>query len=249
MFDPTASDTLPCGGIGAVTSQPTRPAARRRRASHSLESVLTEAVAILDEAGGAGLTFRALAARLGGGVGSIYWYVSSRDELLDRAADFAMADVVTAIEPVATNDPIDDIRTIAVATFDAIVDRPWLGAYLMRDTVVQTNSLQIYEKIGQNVMRLGLTPREAFHATSAVVGFVIGTAADMGQELPEAVVSGAIDREDYMARAAQQWRDLDPDQFPFIHYIVEEFAVHQDVEQFRAGLELILAGLKLQAAG
>lgn len=234
---------------GFVTSQPTRPAARRRRASHSLESVLTEAVAILDEAGGSGLTFRALAARLGGGVGSIYWYVSSRDELLDRAADFAMADVVQAIEPVGSDDPIDDIRTIAVAMFDAIVDRPWLGAYLMRDTGVQENSLRIYEKIGEQVMRLGLAPREAFHATSAVVGFVIGTAADMGQELPEAVVSGAVDRDSYMARAAQQWRDLDPADYPFIHYIVDEFAVHQDVEQFRAGLDLILAGLKLQAEG
>ncbi|KYH43554.1 TetR family transcriptional regulator [Branchiibius sp. NY16-3462-2] len=214
-----------------------------------MESVLTEAVAILDEAGGAGLTFRALAARLGGGVGSIYWYVSSRDELLDRAADFAMADVVASIEPVGSDDPIADIRTIAVAMFDAIVDRPWLGAYLMRDTGVQENSLRIYEKIGEQVMRLGLTPRQAFHATSAVVGFVIGTAADMGQELPEAVVSGELDRDIYMSRAAQQWRDMDPAQFPFIHYIVEEFAVHQDVEQFRAGLDLILAGLKLQADG
>lgn len=249
MFDPRATRKPSCDGMGSVTTQPTRPAARRRRASHSLESVLTEAVAILDEAGGSGLTFRALAARLGGGVGSIYWYVSSRDELLDRAADFAMADVVSSIEGVGSDDPIADIRTIAVSMFDAIVDRPWLGAYLMRDTGVQENSLRIYEKIGEQVMRLGLAPRQAFHATSAVVGFVIGTAADMGQELPEAVVSGELNRDIYMARAAQQWRDLDPQEYPFIHYIVDEFAVHQDVEQFRAGLDLILAGLKLQAYG
>ena len=230
-----------------MTSQPTRRPTRRKRASHSLESVLSEAVGILDEAGGSGLTFRALAARLGGGVGSIYWYVSSRDELLDRAADFVMADVVAAIDTVGSDDPIDDIRTIAVTLFDAIVDRPWLGSYLMRDTSVQENSLRIYEKIGQQVMRLGLTPRQAFHATSAVVGFVIGTAADMGQELPEAVVSGDLSRDPYMARASQQWRSLDPQEYPFIHYIVDEFAVHQDVEQFRAGLDLILAGLRLQA--
>lgn len=231
-----------------MTSQPARRPARRSRASHSLDSVLSEAVAILDEAGPSGLTFRALAARLGGGVGSIYWYVSSRDELLDRAADFAMAGVVSATASIGTDDPIEDIRTIAVAVFDAIVDRPWLGAYLMRDTGVQENSLRIYEKIGEQVMRLGLAPRETFHATSAVVGFVIGTAADMGQELPEAVVSGEVSREAYMARAAGQWRSLDPQEYPFLDYIVEEFAVHQDVEQFRAGLELILAGLRLQAA-
>ena len=61
-----------------------RAGRERRRASHSLDSVLTEAVALLDESGEQALTFRALAARLGGGVASIYWYVSSRDELLDR---------------------------------------------------------------------------------------------------------------------------------------------------------------------
>lgn len=44
----------------------------RRRASHSMEAVITEAVALLDEAGEPALTFRALAARLGGGVASIY---------------------------------------------------------------------------------------------------------------------------------------------------------------------------------
>ena len=33
---------------------------------------------------------------------------------------------------------------------------------------------------------------QSFHAVSAVVGFVVGTAADMGQQPPEAVLSGAV---------------------------------------------------------
>jgi hypothetical protein len=28
---------------------------------------------------------------------------------------------------------------------------------------------------------------------------------------------------------------------PFVHHIVEEFAVHEDTHQFRAGLDLLLA--------
>lgn len=35
--------------------------------------------------------------------------------------------------------------------------------------------------------------------------------------------------------------------FPFLHHIVDEFAVHDDTDQFRAGLDLLLAGLRLQA--
>ncbi len=220
----------------------------RRRASHSMEAVLTEAVALLDEAGEQALTFRALAARLGGGVASIYWYVSSRDELLDRATDYVVDGVLAKIQKIpTTDDPINDLRTIAVMLFDGVVDRPWLSAYFLRNSTVQPNSLAIYEHIGQQTLRLDLTPRQRFHAVSAITGYVIGSATDLGQEPPEEVVQGSVSREAFLERAAEQWRGLDPDEFPFIHHIVDEFAHHVDADQFRAGLDLLLAGLRLQA--
>lgn len=228
------------GGPGAA-------ARGRARASHSIEAVLAEAVALLDEAGAHGLTFRALAARLGGGAASLYWYVSGRAELLDLAADSVLGAVLEQVADVGSDDPIDDIRAIAGALFDAIVDRPWLGAYALRDTGRQVHSLQLYERIGEQVLRLGLTPRQTFHATSAVVGFVIGTAADMGQELPDVVASGEVGRDEYLAQAVEQWRALDPQAYPFVHVIIDEFAIHDDREQFRAGLDLLLDGLRLQA--
>lgn len=212
-----------------------------------MEAVVSQAVAILDESGEAALTFRALAARLGGGVASIYWYVSSRDELLDRAADHALAGVLTATESfTGADDPIDDLRAIAVALFDAVVDRPWLAAYFLRDSGNQPNGLLIFERCGQQAMRLGLTPRQSFNAVSAVAGFVVGVAADLGQQPPQEVLDGTVSREQMMERFAEQWRQLDPQTFPFIHHIVDEFAVHDDREQFLAGLDLLLAGLRLQ---
>jgi hypothetical protein len=117
----------------------------------------------------------------------------------------------------------------------------------MRDTGTQPNGLLLYERLGQQVMRLGLTPRQSFHAVSAVLGFVIGIAADLGQEPPQEVADGTLGRDEYIARYADQWRQLDPETFPFMHHIVDEFAVHDDAEQFRAGLDLLLAGLRLQA--
>lgn len=220
----------------------------RRRISHSMDAVLTEAVALLDEGGEPALTFRALAARLGGGVASIYWYVSSRDELLDRASDFVAEGVLAAIRGLpTTQDPIDDIRTIAVTLFDGVVDRPWLAAYFLRNTTVQPHSLAIYEHLGQQTLRLDLSPRQQFHAVSAIIGFVIGSATDLGQEPPEAVVAGSVTREAFLELAADQWRRLDPQEYPFLLHIVEEFATHDDVDQFRAGLDLLLAGIRLQA--
>ncbi len=221
---------------------------RARRASHSMDAVLSEAVKLLDEDGASALTFRALAARLGGGVASIYWYVSSKDELLDRATDHVLESVLAKTEALArSDDPIEDIRTMALTFFDAIVDRPWLASFFLRNTEVQPNGLRLYERIGEQVLRLDLAPRESFHAVSAVIGFVVGIAADLGQEPPQAVLDGEITRDEFTQRYADQWRTLDEREYPFLHHIVDEFAAHDDTEQFRAGLDLLLDGLRLQA--
>lgn len=213
-----------------------------------MESVLTESVALLDEAGPPSLTFRALADRLGGGVASIYWYVGSKDELLDRATDHVVGVVLADIAKQPTSDdPIADLREMATTLFDAIVERPWLGSYFMRNTDLQVNALQLYEHIGEQTLRLDLTARQRFHAVSAIVGVVIGSAADLAQEPPEEVLDGAVDRDEYLHRWAQSWRELDPERFPFVHEIIDEFDGHDDADQFRAALELTLAGLRLQA--
>ena len=213
-----------------------------------MEAVLTEAVGLLDEAGEAALTFRALAARLGGGVASIYWYVQNKDELLDRASDHVMAAVLEDTERfVNEDDPIDVIRNIGVALYDAAIDRPWLGGYFLRNSGFQPNSLKLYERLGGQVLRLHLTPRQSFHAASSIIGFVIGLAVDMGQELPEEVLSGELNRDQYMARVTSQWRALDPAEYPFLLTILDEFEHHEDADQFRAGLDLLLDGLRLQA--
>lgn len=225
-----------------------RPTRGRRRASHSMDAVLTHTVALLDEAGDSALTFRALADRLGGGAASIYWYVSNKDELLDRATDHVVGVILAEVERLpATDDPIADLRAMATTMFDGIVERPWLGAYFMRNTDLQVNALRLYERIGEQTLRLDLTPRQRFHAVSAIVGVVIGNAVDMAQEPPADVRDGSVDRDEYLHRWAQSWRDLEPEDFPFVHEIIDEFDGHDDADQFRAALDLTLAGLRLQA--
>lgn len=231
-----------------MTRLQNRSSGGRRRASHSMESVLTEAVALLDEAGAPALTFRALAQRLGGGVASIYWYVASKEELLDRATDHVVGAVLADIEALpGSDDPIDDLRAMAVTLFDAIVHRPWLGAYFMRNTDIQGNALRLYEKLGRQTLRLDLSARQRFHAVSAITGVVIGSAVDLGQEPPEEVLDGTVTHDEFLSRFAQAWRELDSEEFPFVHEIVDEFDGHDDVDQFRSALDLTLAGLRLQA--
>lgn len=226
------------------------PGEGRRRASHSLESVVTESVALLDEAGVPALTFRALAQRLGGGVASIYWYVANKEELLDRATDHVIAGVLADVEALpASDDPVDDLRAMALTLFAAIVERPWLGVRFMRSALTQGHSLRLYERIGEQSLRLGLSPRQRFHAVSAIIGVVISSALDIGQEPPAEVLDGAVSREEFLDRYTQAWRALDPAEYPFVHDIVDEFDGHDDTDQFRSALDLTLAGLRLQAEG
>ncbi|MET9200383.1 TetR/AcrR family transcriptional regulator [Gordonia sp. NPDC003585] len=220
----------------------------RRRASHSLDAVVEAAVAILDESGEPALTFRALAARLGGGVGSIYWYVSNKEELLNLATDHVIADVLVETSSLdADADPLDNVRALAVGLFTTVAQRPWLAAYFMRNTTIQANGLVFYERVGEQMMRLNLSPRKTFHAVSAVLGYVIGVAADLGQVPPPEVVDGEVAAADYLHAIADQWRSLDATDYPFMHFIVDEFDGHEDIDQFRSGLELLLEGIRLQA--
>ncbi|MFJ7057869.1 TetR/AcrR family transcriptional regulator [Streptomyces microflavus] len=175
-----------------------------------MESVLTEAVALLDEAGPSALTFRSLAQRLGGGVASVYWYVASKDELLDRATDHVIGGVLADIEALKpADDPIDDLRAMSLTLFDAILVRPWLGNYFMRNTDVQGNAPRLYAKLGQPILRLNLTARQRFHAVSAITTVVVGSAVDLGQEPPREVLDGAVGRDEFLGRFAATWRELD----------------------------------------
>ena len=236
--DPTA------GGPGAP---PARPRGRQR-ASHSLDTVLGEAIALLDEGGEPALTFRALAARLDTGVASIYWYVGSRDELLERATEEVMGRVLADGEPlVRGSDPVDTVRALALALFDELVRRPWFGRHMLRSNGLQPNSMMMYERIGQQLMRLDLTPRQRFHAVSSIVSYVVGVAVDLAQPPPRELLESGMSASEFLAGYADRWRALDPEEFPFAHEIADEMAGHDDLDVFRSGLDLLLAGLRLQA--
>jgi AcrR family transcriptional regulator len=213
-----------------------------------MESVLAETIALLDEGGESAMTFRALAKRLGGGVASVYWYVSSREELLDRATDEVMGRVLAdTAHLVEGEDPIANLRAVSLALLDEMLRRPWFGSYMLRNTGSLPNSMLMFDRLGQQLMRLDLTPRQRFYAVSSIVSYVVGVATDMAQPPPKEFVESGLEPAAFLKVYADRWRALDPEQYPFAHQIADEFERHDDEEVFRSGLDLLLDGLRLQA--
>ena len=81
--------------MSAATPAPGTPPQRRRgpRPRHSREDVVRAAMAIADSGGLDAVTFRAVAARLGTGVMSLYNYVPDKQTLIYEMVEAASADL------------------------------------------------------------------------------------------------------------------------------------------------------------
>lgn len=103
----------------------TRPRGRPARGQGvTLDAILDAALRLLDEDGDAGLTMRALAARLDVTPMSLYHHVSDRAGLLRALSDRVYGDVLDgAIEPV---DAVAALRMLLTRYHDRVVAHPQL---------------------------------------------------------------------------------------------------------------------------
>jgi len=97
------------------TSVWAREAARRREvrgnpSGLSREQIVREAVALLDAEGADALSMRRLAARLGSGATSLYWYVANKDELLELAAEIPIRTRFEPLPLASANDALLRLR-------------------------------------------------------------------------------------------------------------------------------------------
>ncbi len=213
--------------------------AERRSDGLSKERIVEAATAILDADGEAALTFRALAARFSTGPGALYHHVANKDELLSAATNAIVARVMAEVES-SGEQPREAIRIILLGVFDAIDDHPWVGTQLSREPW-QTAVLRIFEGIGGQLKALGVPKGSRFEAASALVFYLLGLA---GQYAAGArLISRETERKAFLTRIAAQWSELPAADFPFVHQMAAELPLHDDRQQFLAGIDLILTGI------
>ncbi len=235
----------------SMPGDPATTTGTRREDSLTRERIVEASIGLLDTAGEAGLTFRALSDRLATGPGAIYWHVDNKSDLLTAACDAVIARTLGAQVAAAT--PAARVRALALAVFDVIDAHPWVGAALTQ-AAGQLPMVRILEGLGQQVQALGVARHKAqWAAANALLSYILGVA---GQNAANAQAhqarmraskglggSGNGERQAFLAQLGAAWSALDPQEYPFTHSVAGHLPMHDDRADFLAGIDLILAGI------
>ncbi|WP_206518056.1 TetR/AcrR family transcriptional regulator [Rhodococcus sp. X156] len=212
------------------------PRGPRRSDALSRDRIVEATIELLDTAGESGLTVRALTTHLATGRGAIYHHVANKEELLAAATDGIIGRVVARAE--GDEGPRRSIRALALGIFDAIDAHPWVGTQLSREPL-QAAVFRIWKGIGAQLHRLGVTGSARSDAGSALVSYILGSAAQHAAGARR--VPRDADREAYLKALAAEWTRHDSD--PIAQETASLLHEHDDREQFLAGVDIFLAGI------
>lgn len=158
--------------------RPERPV-RDRRLSRALITVA--AVEILDAEGLEGLSMRRIADRLGVTAGSLYWYVATKDELLELALDAVTGEICSpATEPGAPGGPPgsdgwrDALAAIARSRRAMLLRHPWVVPLMSTLPDMGPNALRAAERALRILTSAGFGPDKAADALAAISNQVTG---------------------------------------------------------------------------
>ncbi|MER7174731.1 TetR/AcrR family transcriptional regulator [Streptomyces mesophilus] len=210
---------------------PAKQRAARRSDALSKDLIVATAIEILDSEGEGALTFRALARRLSTGSGALYHHVANKDDVLRAATGQVIASTTHKSEHDAA--PADAIRALILGIFDAIDAHPWVGAQLAREPW-QVPLLDLFDAVAERLDADGVAERTQFDAASVLVHYVLGVAAQYAAAA-RALAGGADPSALLRAAVEQRAGERSP--------VAARLTEHDDREQLRAGVDLVLAGI------
>lgn len=155
-----------------------RPEPRRRTAAEQpsgldRERITAAAVRLLDAEGLERFSMRRLAAELGVTAMSVYWYVDTKDDLLELAMDSVFGEVdLPAGDPDA--DWRDQARHLAGEYRRLLVGHPWVSSMLGRYLNVGPRATRFADAARRVVERSGLPRERIAGALAALFQFVYG---------------------------------------------------------------------------
>ncbi|MFD4369920.1 TetR/AcrR family transcriptional regulator [Rhodococcus sp. NPDC058521] len=196
--------------------------------------IVAAAVELLDEEGFERLTMRRLADRLGTGSTTLYWYVDTKDDVIDLAFDAIFAE---ASKPERhTDDWRSDITSLLTDWRATLLRHPWTAALAAnRRPLLGPEFLAWMEYLQASLERAGLKGRAVSAATWVLISHVTGNAASRSS-----LHFSAEDKLDAQQLLAEQ-----QDRYPVL--VGHRYPSDENWDNnFDNGLNFVLDGLEVQ---
>jgi AcrR family transcriptional regulator len=226
------------------------PTRTERRAALDADQIVQAAMSIADEDGPGAITMRAVAARLGVGVMSLYWHVPTKRELEGLIMQQLMDEAAPPPDP--TGDWREDLASIARNARKNMLHHPWMidlfsSMGVSPELAVGHGLLRHIEHTMRMVEGLPLDFATKMAITSTLDDFTMGFTTDeiLDRRRHEAM---GMSEEDFRAHIAPHIRELlEEGNYPlFRNYMEHDHELPGTEERFEAALQIIIDGIGVQ---
>ncbi|AYN40531.1 TetR/AcrR family transcriptional regulator [Streptomyces dangxiongensis] len=164
------------------------------------ERITEASVRLLDAEGLAKFSMRRLAAELNVTAMSLYWYVDTKDDLLELALDATYAELRLPDPDNTDADWREQLRELATAYRTLLVRHPWVSPLAGRFLNIGPRSVAFSRVVQRVVRRAGLPVRGVTGAIAAVFRFVYGYGTIEGHFLARSADTG-LSPDEYFEQA------------------------------------------------
>jgi AcrR family transcriptional regulator len=226
--------------------------APRRVRSLSRDDIVKAAVKVADAEGSQAISMRRIAKELNAGAMSLYWHVSSKDELLDLMLDAVEAEREF---PPVTGDWRTDLAAMAWAQRTALRQHEWLMDFIGGRPPLGPNTLRNLERSLATIDILGLDTVTALNVLATLATYVIGAVLrefrEMGVERRDQELTGNLSEDELREIVEGHVQKIKATgRFPHFLRMYEE-GIDPDSadtrdERFEFGLQCVLDGIAVR---
>jgi AcrR family transcriptional regulator len=236
--------------IGRHKEHGWQPPGRERRLSQ--EEIVRAAIAVADAEGPEAISMRRIARELRAGAMSLYYYVGSKEDLIDAMLEEMERELDI---PDPSGDWRADLRAFARSQRASLLKHPWVMDFLGSRPPSGPNDARQFERMLTLIDQTGLEPMPTMRVLMTLASFVMGAVVrehqeERGQRVEELLDAGLTEQE----RAAEAVRIGDwfrkSGKYPHIMRIMEMGIDPDDPktrdERFEFGLDIVIDGIAAQ---
>ena len=227
----------------------------RRDRGLSQAEIVAAAIAVADAEGPEAISMRRIAREVGAGAMSLYWYVASKEELLDLMLDAIEAEIEV---PEPTGDWRADLGTFAHRTRAALRRHRWAVEFIGTRPPSGPNDVRNLERLLSLLDGIGVDDYQVIMGVfmtvaTFVIGAVIREAQEVRFQAEQERVEASLTAEEIQAQHERfrSWFEKS-DRYPHIARMIEAGIDPDDPdtreERFQFSLDCVLDGIAARIA-